>query len=163
MVAGCQQVVIDHAVVYTVSLGAEANVAAGHEAIARILMPLGCPREPFPCQNAVAGSAASYVHEAFPRLFPCIVVHDIAVAPYDSAFRDTALQVFGASREPVTDELAALLSKVEVDGRLSFHEATNFMLFAAGCFDRHLEAYRLLAEGSREVAWVATEGRAPTI
>lgn len=157
----------DHAVVHTVGQAGDAAPHASGGSIERILRALG-----FAAPSQAEGAAAAglcrcvtFVQQDAPDLVPRIVLEQIDASAFGAEFHATAHRVFGAARDPLSPELAQLLQRMEAQGRLDFHDATDLVLRAARCFDRqhvlpHVADYEVLLQSSSAAAWVATEGQA---
>ena len=81
------------------------------------------------------------------------------------AFKHYVDAVLATSRNPLSDEVLALLAKLSAQGKLGMDEAKRLLPAMLKCFARHhdlptLAQYEMLKAESAEMAWISTEGNA---
>ncbi|BDU77392.1 2-oxoadipate dioxygenase/decarboxylase family protein [Mesoterricola sediminis] len=156
--------VLDHGAVRTV-LAPCGALPPGEEALTRILRPLGFAcAETYPLDR-LAMTGRAWRHLDLPEDVPQYFVSEFHPEGFGAAFRGAAERVLASSADPLPPRAAALLERLGGEGRLAPAEAVSLLPDLAACFDRHhdapaLDDYRVLAEASPEMAWIATEGNA---
>jgi len=162
-----ERILFDHGALRTIRFpaGPTGALPAGQDAFARILEPLGyhvAKAYPLP---ALRMTGHAYCHRDLPESVPQYFVSELHVERFDDAFATAARRVFGASRDPLGPEEAALLHDFARHGEASFAQALTMLPRIAMAFERHhgpvhTEDYETLLARSAEAAWIATEGNA---
>ena len=165
--AAGQPIAFDHGALRTILFaeGPTGELPGGQAAFARILGPLGysiAKDYPLP-RLKMTGHA--WCHADFPEDIPQYFVSELHVDQFDEAFGEAAQRIFGSSRDPLTDEVLAVLDSFAKHGSVSFADAAAALPVIAGAFAvQHdpatIEDYETLLAQSNEAAWIATEGNA---
>ena len=158
------KVVHDHGAVRTV-LGETGALPSGERALTRILGPLGYEvGEVYPLDR-LGMTGRAWRHRDFPETIAQFFVSELHVDRFSPRFRESARQVFEASRDPLPDATLAALEELAAARELPAETVRRILPDLAGAFDRAhpvppLADYERLLEESAEAAWIATEGNA---
>lgn len=155
-------ILFDHGALRTVD-GATGALPSGHQAIARLLGPLGYAIGGVYPLPRLRMTGRAFVHRDLPEVVPQFFVSELHLAELPAEARAIADRLFGASRDPlgaVELEGLALLAR----GReCPLEVAAQMLPGLARAFGRHhplptLADYEELLAHSAEAAWIATEG-----
>ena len=162
-----RRICMDHGAIRTVALveGDTGALPRGEQAVRRILEPLGyedAATYPLP---ALRMTGRAYRHRDHPETIPQFFVSELHVEAFDEAFATVAARVFGASVDPLDGEAKGALAAYATGEALPFDHAVHVLPKIVAAFDRHhppasLDDYDALKRGSKEAAWIATEGNA---
>lgn len=164
LAAGGRRLVLDHGAVRTV-LAPSGALPPGEAALGRILGPLGyAPAETYPLDR-LAMTGRAWRHLDLPGDVPQYFVSEFHPERFGTAFQAAASRVLADSRDPLPPRALASLERLGAEGSLPLEEAAALLPDLAACFGRQhpapaLADYRILAEASAEMAWIATEGNA---
>lgn len=155
----------DHGAVRTVALEGMGSLPAGHEAITRILRPLGYRLNGVYPLERLRMTGRSHAQADYPEDIAQFFISELHPERFSPAFQQAVRRVTGASVDPITPEAAALLKTLEKTGSLSFEETESLLPVLVSAFDRHhpepaLADYQTLLAESPEMAWISTEGNA---
>ncbi|XYH93033.1 2-oxoadipate dioxygenase/decarboxylase family protein [Sorangium sp. So ce1128] len=160
-------ITFDHGALRTVrfSQGGNGALPNGEEAFTRILRPLGYRQAGLYPLERLRMTGRAYAHEEAPQDIPQFFVSELHVDRFSPAFQAAAARVFGASRDPLTEEARVLLEALSAGGSAPAALAETALPVIASAFGRHhdepsVEDYEALLAESAEAAWIATEGNA---
>jgi hypothetical protein len=164
-VAAGRKIVFDHGALRTVALTGMGSLPAGHQAIGRILEPLGYQvADLYPLEH-LGMTGRAYAHQDMPADLPQFFVSELHPEKFSAAFQSALVRVTATSRDPLTAGHHALLQELAKAGQLPLTKARLLLLALFHCFGRHhaipsMSDYELLLAESPEMAWIATEGNA---
>lgn len=155
----------DHGAVRTVDLAGMGALPRGRQALVRVLQPLGYElRGTYPLDR-LKMTGRSYAQAEAPEAVAQFFLSELHVDRFPAAFGEAVRRVTQSSADPLTDEAAALLAKLDAARKLTVAEAVRLLPVLVACFARQhadpsLADYEDLLKQSAEMAWIATEGNA---
>ncbi len=137
----------------------------GQLAFERILKPLGFVVGGLYPLPRLKMTGHVYTHAAYPESIAQFFVSELHVEQFSPAFQQAVANVVGNSRDPLTADSQALLTKLATEKVLSKNDALKLLPNIVACFARqHGEVnradYDVLLSESAEMAWISTEGNA---
>lgn len=163
--AGGRKIVFDHGALRTVAWAGMGNLPAGHQAIGRVLEPLGYQVSGLYPLDKLKMTGRSYTQADHPEALPQFFVSELHPERFSTGFQETVTRVTATSRDPLSARHLALLDELREFRGLTLDKARLLLPALMFCFDRHhsvprLGDYELLLAESKEMAWIATEGNA---
>jgi hypothetical protein len=162
-----RRIVFDHGALRTIrfAAGPMGALPAGEQAFTRILEPLGYELAGLYPLDRLRMTGRAYAHRDFPETIPQFFVSELHVERFSPEFQAAASRVFGASRDPLTDDARRLLASLGAGREALFDLAAAGLPALVASFGRQhpiaaLSDYRALLAESAEAAWIATEGNA---
>lgn len=161
--ASGRKIVFDHGALRTVALAGMGSLPAGHQAIGRVLGPLGYQITGLYPLEKLKMTGRAYTHMDHPEELPQFFVSELHPERFSSSFQKVVARVTGTSRDPLSARHLALLDELRALRGLSVDKARLLLPALMFCFRRHhsvplLSDYESLLAESKEMAWIATEG-----
>jgi hypothetical protein len=163
--ANGRKIVFDHGALRTVAFAGMGDLPSGHEAIGRILAPLGYEVAALYPLEKLKMTGRAYTHVDYPEDLPQFFVSELHTERFSSEFQAVVARVTSTSRDPLTPVHQDLLKELSVRRALPMEKARQLIPALMYCFRRHhsaplLSDYEMLLTESKEMAWIATEGNA---
>ena len=163
--ANGRKIVFDHGALRTVALAGMGNLPSGHEAIGRILAPLGYEVAALYPLEKLKMTGRAYTHVDYPEDLPQFFVSELHTERFSSELQSVVARVTSTSRDPLTLVHQDLLKELSERRALPMEKARKLVPALMYCFRRHhsaplLSDYEMLLTESKEMAWIATEGNA---
>ena len=160
-----RKIVFDHGALRTVALAGMGTLPSGHEAIGRILAPLGYEVAALYPLEKLKMTGRAYTHVDYPEALPQFFVSELHVERFSSEFQSIVARVTSKSRDPLATAHLDLLKELSDRRELPIDQARRLIPTLMYCFRRHhsaplLSDYEALLTESKEMAWIATEGNA---
>lgn len=157
-----RSILFDHGALRTVD-GVTGALPSGHQAMARLLGPLGYDLAGVYPLPRLRMTGRAFVHRDLPEVVPQFFVSELHVAALPAEARALADRLFGASRDPLGAVELDGLALLARDGECPLETAVEMLPGLARAFGRHhpmptLADYEGLLAHSAEAAWIATEG-----
>ncbi|BEV13971.1 DUF1338 domain-containing protein [Herbaspirillum sp. DW155] len=159
------KICFDHGAVRTVRLGRAAGFPDGEALFTQVLLPLGYQQTGTYPLARIKMTGRVYTHIDDAEHIAQFFVSELHPEQFSPQFQQTVDAVLATSRNPLSDEVLALLAKLSAQGRLGMAEAQRLLPAMLKCFARHhdlptLAQYETLKAESAEMAWISTEGNA---
>ena len=154
---------LDHGAVRTVRGVPTGSLAEGQASLVPVLSALGYGHRFSYDLTALRMTGRSWCHQDLPAHVPQYFVSELHADRFSEGFQAAAARVLASSRDPVTDEAQADLTRLTLGGALSMDRCAALLPVMLGCFRRQHDApavadYEQLLAESAEMAWIATEG-----
>jgi hypothetical protein len=160
-----QRITFDHGALRTIRFkeGPTGALPGGVASFARILEPLGYALAGVYPLDKLQMTGHAFAHRDFPETLPQFFISELHVERFSVDFQAAAAQVFGSSRDPLSDVSHSALDAFASSGRCGFDLAVFGLREMAAAFrvchdPSSIADYQGLLAESAEAAWMATEG-----
>ncbi len=159
------KICFDHGAVRTVRLGRDTGFPDGEALFTRVLLPLGYEQTGTYPLARIKMTGRVYTHADDAENIAQFFVSELHPEQFSPQFQQTVDAVLASSRNPLSDEVQALLTTLSAQGSLPLADAKRLLPAMLSCFARHHELptvaqYETLKAESAEMAWISTEGNA---
>ena len=159
------KICFDHGAVRTVRRGRDTGFPDGEALFTSVLLPLGYQQTGTYPLARIKMTGRVYTHADDAENIAQFFVSELHPEQFSPAFQQTVDAVLASSRNPLGEDVLALLATLSAQGKLPLADAKRLLPALLNCFARHhdlptLAQYETLKAESAEMAWISTEGNA---